>query len=142
MRASTEDRPSCVVATALLAIACTALAGCGDRGPRRHRVSGSVTFAGAPVEAGRIVFEPDASQGNSGPQGFAVIENGRFDTAAHRCKGIVGGPMIVIIDGMKFLGGEDATTALRPLFPTHEERIDLPKADTTRDFDVPKSGKP
>lgn len=121
-------------------IAAVALAGCGDRGPRRYHVRGAVTFAGQPVRLGRIVFDPDQSRGNAGPQGFAPIENGRFDTANRHCKGTVGGPTIVRIDALEILDGEDGASAGRPLFTTHEERIDLPQASITRDFDVPKTG--
>lgn len=127
-----------VASMALAAAACCLVAGCGDRGPQRHRVSGSVTFAGAPVRSGRIVFEPDGSRGNSGPQGFAVIRDGRYDTAEKHCKGTVGGPTVVIIDGLEFTDGDDATMSGRLLFPTHQEPIDLPRANVTRDFVVPK----
>ncbi len=112
--------------------------GCGQRGPERYRVHGSVTYAGQPVPLGRIVFEPDLDRGNRGPQGFAPIENGRFDTAAKFCQGTVGGAMIVRIEGFEMIkGSEDATTAGRQLFETYETRIDLPRQSVTRDFNVP-----
>lgn len=133
-------RPLRPVAAAILVAAACSLCGCRESGPARHRVRGAVTFAGAPVRSGRIVFEPDGGRGNSGPQGFAVIRDGRYDTAERDCKGAVGGPTLVIIDGLEFREGVDATMSGRLLFPTHEERIDLPKSDTTRDFDVPKKG--
>ena len=117
----------------LLALA----AGCGPRGPERYRVTGSVTHAGRPVQLGRIVFEPDTSRGNDGPQGFAPIENGRFDTAGPHCRGTVGGPMRVRIDGFEMKGGEDAAASGKLLFPTHEEAVDLPRAAVVRDFVVP-----
>ena len=127
-------------AAAILAVTCAP--GCRPPGPPRHRVTGTVTHGGKPVALGRIVFEPDATRGNAGPQGFAPIENGRYDTAAPHCKGSVGGPMIVIIDGMEVSGGADASASGRLLFPTHEERIDLPRADATRDFVVPVTATP
>lgn len=105
-------------------------------------MSGSVTFAGEPVRAGRIVFEPDVGQGNSGPQGFAFIREGRFDTSDRHAKGVVGGPTLVMIDGIKVVEGVDAPIAGRLLFPTYEERIDLPRANVTRDFDVPGTPSP
>ena len=119
-----------------------AVAGCGQRGPQRFRVSGTVTHAGKPVPLGRVIFEPDTTRGNDGPQGFAPIENGRFDTAGPHCKGAVGGPMLVRIDGLGTSGGEDPAAAGRLLFPTHEEAIDLPSADSVRDFVVPASPGP
>ena len=117
----------------LLALA----AGCGQRGPERFRVTGSVTHAGRPVQLGRVVFEPDTSRGNDGPQGFAPIENGRFDTAGPHCRGTVGGPMRVRIDGFEMKAGEDAAASGKLLFPTYEEAIDLPRAAVVRDFVVP-----
>lgn len=120
-----------------LLLACS---GCGRRGPERFRVHGTVMHAGAPVPLGRIVFEPDFSRGNRGPQGFAPIENGRFDTAAKFCQGVVGGPMVVRIDGFERIGNaEDASTAGRRLFDTFETRLVLPREATARDFDVPTS---
>jgi hypothetical protein len=116
------------------------LVGCGPRGPERFRVSGTVTHAGKPVQLGRVVFEPDAARGNDGPQGFAPIENGRFDTAGPHCKGTVGGPTRVRIDGFEMTGGEDAAASGRLLFPPYEEAINLPRADVVRDFMVPAAG--
>lgn len=128
-------------AVALMAfVVSLAVTGCGDRGPRRYHVRGAVTFAGEPVRLGRIVFDPDQSRGNAGPQGFAPIENGRFDTANRHCKGTVGGPTIVRIDALEIMDGPDGASAGRLLFPTHEERIELPQASISRDFDVPKKG--
>lgn len=113
------------------------LAGCGERGPRRFRIRGTVTYAGKPVQLGRVLFEPDAVRGNQGPQGFAPIENGTFDTAGPHCRGVVGGPMRVRIDGFEMIGGEDAAASGKLLFPTHEEAVDLPQADAVRHFMVP-----
>ena len=56
------------------------LLGCsGEDGPQRYRVSGTVTFKGAPVPIGVIQFPPDATQGNSGPPAFADIKDGKYD---------------------------------------------------------------
>lgn len=131
-------RNDCLAALSAVVGPMVFCAGCGDRGPERFRVQGAVTSAGTPVPMGRIVFEPDASRGNRGPQGFAPIENGRFDTAAKHCQGAVGGPTIVRIDGFTMAkGAADAASAGRQLFPTHEIRIELPPAASTHDFDVP-----
>lgn len=116
------------------------LPGCGKSGPERYRMHGTVTHGGRPVSMGRIIFEPDPSQGNRGPQGFAPIENGRYDTAAPFCQGAVGGPTIVRIEGFEVIAQEeDVTTGGRRLFDTYETRIDLPRETTHYDFDVPAS---
>lgn len=131
-------RPESLAALTMVVGLAVSCVGCGEQGPERFRVHGTVTSAGAAIPMGRIVFEPDAARGNRGPQGFAPIENGRFDTAAAYCQGAVGGPTIVRIDGFTMVkGAEDATSAGRQLFPTHEIRIDLPRAASAHDFDVP-----
>jgi hypothetical protein len=113
--------------------------GCGASGPRRFRISGTVTHAGKPIPAGRIVFEPDTARGGAGPQGFAVIQNGRYDTGRAGAQGAIGGPTVVRIDG--FDGrphGEDTPPLGAPLFPdTYVQTLDLPQKDSTLDFNVP-----
>jgi hypothetical protein len=133
-RSVADIRLPVVLAAGLLL---TVAHGCGRRGTERFRVSGTVTHAGKPVQLGRVVFEPDAARGNDGPQGFAPIENGRFDTAGPHCKGSIGGPMRLRIDGFEMTGGEDAAASGKLLFPAYEEAIDLPRADAVRDFVVP-----
>ncbi len=72
--------------------------GCsGEDGPQRYRVSGTVTFKGAPVPIGVIQFTPDATQGNSGPPAFADIKDGKYDSDVAG-KGFIGGPQIVAVD--------------------------------------------
>lgn len=122
--------PLAVGVAAALAIAAT---GCGPQGPARHRVHGSVSYQGKPVALGRIVFEPDVLKGNRGPQGFAVIENGVFDTAVKQGRGTSGGPMVVTIDAYE---PSSPGQAARPLLTNHQESCDLPAAATERNFDL------
>src|SRR5205807_6772258 len=81
---------------AALVAACLAAPGCG--GSRGVEVSGEVTFDGKPVPAGRIYFNPDVTKGNDGPQGYAEIHDGKFDTSKGG-KGACGGPTVVVISG-------------------------------------------
>src|SRR5262245_29789774 len=81
-----------------IVFASLAIFGCGSDGPPRYRVHGMVTYEGKPVPAGTIIFEPDASQKNDGPQGLATIHAGLFDSAKGG-KGTVGGPHRVTILG-------------------------------------------
>ncbi len=69
--------------------------GCGQRGPARHNLSGTVTFRGQPVPAAWIHFDPDTSQGNSGPSSSAKVENGRYKTFPD--KGIFRGAYMVTV---------------------------------------------
>jgi hypothetical protein len=96
--------------------------GDGD-GPSRHRLTGTVTLDGQPVASGQIFFDPDVSQGNSGPQAYATIKDGKYDTSAGEGKGHVGGPHKVSISGPDF----------------HYESktpVNLPKENGEQNFDL------
>jgi hypothetical protein len=114
------------------------LAGCG--GERIYNLSGTVTFQGKPVPAGQIVFEPDASAGNSGPAAFAKIKDGKYDTRILDGRGTVGGPHLVRIHGRDGIPRGELLNGL-PLFRDYETKIDLPKADVKQDFEVPAGGR-
>jgi hypothetical protein len=106
--------------------------GCGG-GLRRNDVSGEVHFAGKPIPAGRIYFTPDTAKGNDGPQGFAEIKEGKFDTRDNG-QGAIGGAMIVIVAGNDGTLGNGAGT---PLFDDYSIKADLPATSSTQNFDVP-----
>jgi len=118
----------------LVLICC--LAGCGQKGPRRYDVQGTVTLDGKPVPAGEVQFEPDAQQGNRGPQSRAKIQDGKYRTPGG--KGPVAGPAVVRIrcfDGVTHPESPMGTRIGRP----YETKIELPDEDSTQDFDVPAS---
>jgi len=119
-----------------LAICCS---GCGPDGPQRFHVSGHVTFGGKPVPAGTIIFEPDDSKKNEGPQGMAPITDGRFDTAREG-KATVGGPHRVTILGCDGVNVSEVSPQGRPLFEPYLTTADLPKKQSQVDFDVPAKG--
>jgi len=109
--------------------------GCGPGGPPRYDISGSITYNGKPVPGGRIVFEPDREQNNHGPASYAVIKDGHYATDSG--KGPVGGPHIVRImgrDGVSTFESPHGTT----IFPEYRTKVDLPREDTGKDFEVPK----
>jgi hypothetical protein len=103
--------------------------GCGVADNRNH-ISGKVTFKGQPVPAGRIYFDPDPSKKNDGPQGYADIQNGQYDTTQDG-KGGPGGATIVRIQGRDAAG--------KALFLEHKVQVDLPSGATSKDFEVPES---
>ena len=120
----------------LFALAALSLGGC-DRGPASYHVWGTVKFDGKPVPAGRVYFSPDFKKGNDGPQGFADIKDGAFDTRKDG-KGHPGGPMVIRIEG--FDGkSPDPLLVGSPIFVPHEFNRDLPKSAGEQDFDVPAS---
>jgi hypothetical protein len=110
------------------------LAGCGDDGPRRYDVSGTVAYNGQPLPAGQIFFDPDAAKGHDGPQGYALIKDGRYNTA-ETDQGPIGGPHIVRIEGYDGKPGEELPLG-RPLFNDFQQSVDLPQEDTKLDFVV------
>jgi hypothetical protein len=120
----------------MLAIA-AALAGCQPAGPARYQINGKVTFAGKPVPSGLIRFEPDASQGNHGPVGYAAIKDGRYTTDTKGCKGALEGPLVVYMTGGP---APDPKVEMPTMwFTEYETAITLePKRGLARfDFDVP-----
>lgn len=112
----------------LLAALCFEI-GCGDSDPKRFRISGIATVDGKPIPFGDIVFTPDGSKNNSGPQGIANIVDGKFDTGVDG-KGIAGGPTIIRVSGFAEQGGKQ-------LLCEHELKMDLPRTDSTQNLDVP-----
>jgi hypothetical protein len=129
------------------AIGCAALmlSGCGESGPPRYEVSGTVVVDGRPVPVGYIVFTPDAAAGNSGPGGQADIRDGKYNTQLGR--GTIGGPHAASIfgfDGKPYVTSRTAEGAItnpmgHPLFPYYTVKLDLPKKASTFDFTIPKT---
>jgi len=128
--------PRSVILTVLTVLAF--LPGCGGSDGRpRYEVSGAVTYNGEPIPVGYIHFVPDTSQGNHGPATEAEIRDGRYATPYD--KGTVGGPHRVTIygqDGVAFDSPEGRIESGRPLFPSYETSVDLPREDFQKDFTV------
>lgn len=124
----------------LLAIA-TMLAGCRPAGPARFQITGKVAFDGRPVPSGLIRFEADATQGNSGPVGYASIKDGRYTTAEQGSKGALKGPLVAIMTG----GPAPSPQVEFPemWFTDYTAKIVLEPTGgaTTFDFDIPKEHK-
>jgi hypothetical protein len=119
-----------VVGVCLLATGCA-------RGPKLFEVSGSVRYDGQPLPAGVVYFDPDIAKGNDGPQGYAIIKDGSFTTSAPGGQGVVGGAYLVRIEGFDGQPGHELPLG-KPLFTDFEELVDLPKAPSKCDFEVPK----
>jgi hypothetical protein len=116
----------------VLVLGLAALAGCSQQ-EKLYRVSGAVTFSGKPIAKGVIHFDPQTD----GPQGFANIVEGKYDTA-QQGKGVRGGTYSIRVNGYD---GKEANEAPfgQALFPEYTGTKDLPQADSTYDLDVPKS---
>lgn len=103
---------------------------CGEKLPQRFQLSGDAKFDGKPIVYGDAVFTPDGSKSNSGPQGVAYINNGKFDTRGAEGKGIAGGPTVIHVRGLSGQGGK--------LVCEYEWSVDLPRADGKYDIVIPK----
>jgi len=132
-------RPMWLIMLGCAALAVVGTAGCGSNGPRRYHLEGRVTFGGELVPNGLIRFEPDSSQGNAGPVGYAAIKDGRYTTAEKGSQGALKGPIVAYMTG-----GPAADPKVE--FPTLwfiEYRttlmLDPSRGVTTFDVDVPKT---
>jgi hypothetical protein len=124
------------LAAAVLA-AVAGLAGCGAS-DKLYDVSGTITFEGKPIPKGLIFFDPDGSNGTPGPQGFANIEDGKFDTAIPgKGKGIRGGTYTIRISGFDGKEGPEAPFG-QFLFPEHQFTKELPAHNHTFDYEIKK----
>lgn len=113
------------------------LGGCGgnvDSGPERYHVSGNVAFDGQPVERGMIYFAP--TDANPGPEGFARIENGKYDTRQEGGKGHISGALVARIKAEGPVSTNDEPT--KAPFEQWATEVDLPREDSVKDFAVPK----
>lgn len=126
-------------------VSLAACAGCGGEDVTLTDLTGSVTYDGKPVAYGQIRFTPDNSKNHTGPQGYAVIENGKYDTAVTG-KGVVPGPHIVSITAFDQKPptvqddvAPDAKTATRPIFTDYKVAKDI--EPPSQDFAVPANAK-
>jgi hypothetical protein len=114
------------------------LCGCSSGSKTTFDVKGTVTFDGKLVPAGRIDFYPDFTQGNDGPQGFAIIKDGVFDTSKPGGQGHAGGAMLIKVEG--FDGKSDNPQFFgTPIFRVHEFKRELSRGSSVENFEVPAS---
>jgi len=120
----------------LLLPALLSVLGCGGSGQDgRMPLNGSVTYDGQPVPYGDIVFTPDGSKGNSGPQGFASIVDGKYDTRKGALgKGVAGGPMQLRVSAFKEPGGKG-------IIVETEFELELPQEGGEFDIVIPTQKK-
>lgn len=121
----------CVAAFLMLVIA-----GCAEDGPPRYDVAGTVTYQGSPVPYGTIMFQPDPTQGNSGPTGSATIKDGTYNTKLEG-EPQTGGPQIVFIEAFDGkIENPDYAPYGAALGESYQQRYELPQADTTLDIEM------
>ena len=134
-RPANSHVPTCIVLAVALALAI--VGGC-QKSNGLTPVTGRVTFKGSPVPMGNVYIEPDASQGNKGPQCRSSIIEGVFTSRPEF--GAVSGPVIVDVEGAEQRSDKEFPT---PLFPRYTFKTEIPKGKATLDIVVPEdAGKP
>jgi hypothetical protein len=110
------------------------LLGCSS-GPSIYHVEGTVMFREQPLPKGVIWFDP--GPGNDGPQGHAIVTDGKYSTRGEMGKGVVGGAYIIRIEGFDGVPGSELPLG-KPLFTNFKETRTLETADQTQNFTVAK----
>src|SRR5690349_13501408 len=109
------------VAWAVWLLVIVAFAACSQE-EKLYRVSGNVTFNGKPIPKGLIFFDPQAE----GPQGFANIEDGKYDTSIPgKGRGVRGGSYNIRVSGLTGIEKNEAPFG-DALFPEYSDTKDLP----------------
>ncbi len=84
-----------------------------------------------------VTFTPDVGHGNSGPQGYAEIRNGRYSTRGRDGRATVGGPHAIAVLGFDGKNPTEESPHGRRLFPEYQLEHDLPQGRGTLDINVP-----
>jgi hypothetical protein len=134
---SSDLRRSIGIVAAGLVLTLAIVGGC-QKSNGLTPVTGKVTFKGSPVPMGNVYIEPDASQGNKGPQCRSSIIKGVFTSRPEF--GAVSGPVIVDVEGAEQRPESEYPV---PLFPRYTFKTEIPKGKATLDIVVPENaGKP
>ncbi len=109
-----------------------AILGCGDPGPKKYPITGSVSYGGKPIIYGDIRFEPKEGLNNQQTMANSRIEDGQYKTE------VVGGSHWVYVRDLT--GDADMGNPEKPgrskFMMEYRGSLELPKVD-----DV-KSGSP
>jgi hypothetical protein len=125
----------------LVAAFCAALTGCGKEAFQRHEVSGTVTYQGAPVERGMIIFEPKESVGRQAPTCYVVIRDGAFRSP--RDESPAPGQYRARVFGLDVANmpeqvpGDEDNEGAPPLFPEYVFDVEIPPPNGRLDIEVP-----
>lgn len=120
-----------------LSVLVLSLAGCAKKGPQRYDHWGKITYRGQPIPKGVINFDPDLGAGNDGPQGFAEIENGQFDTRKRPLCGPGSGKYVMQVFAADGVVGPEAPLG-KPMFKSQVSiQADLEAKDGELDLVIP-----
>jgi hypothetical protein len=91
-----------VLAIAMVTLGLSSATGCGEGGPARAGVQGSVSWEGVPIENGKISFIPQGG----GPEAIATIVGGKYQLS--KSEGPAVGTNRIAIMGLRNLGPQEA----------------------------------
>lgn len=114
--------------------------GC-SKGDGRVDLSGNVTWKGQPVPAGFVVFNPDVSAGNIGPQGTAPIVDGHYDTRGTAGRGVTPGAVRVSIHGFDGKQADEEHKIGKRLFMPAETTVTVSDQTESIDLIVPENAE-
>ena len=112
-----------------------AAAGCGDSGPKKFDVSGTVKYDGKEVEDGFITFVPEDK--TIGPEA-APIKNGQYSVKVNGGKNKVKVMATRLVPGKKGPMGEDAVEPYIPKKYNDDTKLEVEvgAGKTEHDFDL------
>lgn len=113
-----------------------ALCGCGGGLPNQYPVSGTIKIGDEPIQSGYVVIE--AVDSTTAVQGYAPIQNGRFDTE-NGGRRASDGPVILRIDG-RGAPSERFPQGV-PLCLRYEIRTELQRAPNQLDLVIPETAR-
>jgi hypothetical protein len=88
-------------------------------------------FNGEPIARGEVIFTPNVAKGNTGPSGFAIIKDGKFDTDAAEGRPCVAGPTVIRVNAKPKADGS--------ITCEYEYETDLPAGGGSLRIEVPAS---
>lgn len=122
-------------------VVCLLAAGCSKDGPKRFDHWGKITYRGQPIPKGVMNFDPDLGAKNDGPQGFAEIVNGEYDTRKRPMTGPGSGKYVIRIFAADGVPGPEAPMG-KPLFTSQVELSeDLKAQDGELNLVIPETAR-
>jgi hypothetical protein len=111
--------------------------GCGPGGPKRYEHWGTVTYQDKPIPAGMVYFDPDLAAKNDGPQGFAVITDGKYDTRLRKDSGPSSGKYIIRVFAADGIAASEAPVGKMIFASEVQIPVDLPAESTEHNIVIP-----
>lgn len=105
----------------------------------RLTVTGSITWKGKRIPAGTIYFDPDVIKKNSGPQGVAMIKDGKFDTRFANSRGCVQGSHIATIHACDGKNKSESKPFGNKMFKPYTVEVEIPANGGEVNLVVPDS---